>query len=69
MAVKFPSGTIYKWCHTGEREGGCQKRDDITDRLRDMDSNIGERGSKIVKNCVTSYMDGPSFVINISEKT
>ena len=50
------------------REGGCQKSDDSTDRLRDMDSDIGGRGPKLWKNCVTSFMDGSSFVINISKK-
>ena len=39
-------------------EGGCQKHDDSTDRLRDWDSYKGER-SKTREICVTSFMDGP----------
>ena len=36
---------------------GCQKLDYSTDRLRDWDSDKGER-SKNVGICVTSFMDG-----------
>ena len=40
---------------------GCQKHDDSTDRLRDMDSDKGGGGPKLWKKCLTSFMDGPSF--------
>ena len=43
--------------HRGE--GGCQKRADMTNRLRDWDSDKVGGGPNICEICVTSFLDGP----------
>ena len=43
----------------GGGEGGTQKADDSTDKLRECDSDKGEGGSKILEILRTSFKYGP----------